>query len=400
MKQRILHYLDEFAKGKVNDLSTEIANELNLTKVQLIEKSKTVQSAILHHYSQFSISAIDAFFQKVIRSFTREAGLLGNFRLEVENDLVLRDVIEELMDELGEKTEQTKWVVDFSRDKLLEGENWNIRAALHEFTREIFKEEFQAIEDKLMKPEGEDNPYRHTMNLLYDLTSGFEKIMKEKAKGALVLLGQHGITADDFNYKDQGTVIKYFQEFAENRYFSSEGKRMQSAISDSKSWPGKKSRNYAKLVDLAERELLPILHDMVQYDNAHRTEYLTAKQILKNFYAFGLISHITQKLSAYKRENNIMLLSDAPKFLNGVINESDTPFIYEKVGSYFRNYLIDEFQDTSGFQWKNFQPLLKDALDQNQGSVIVGDVKQSIYRWRGGDQELLQEDVTRVMGKR
>ncbi|NJN42716.1 MAG: UvrD-helicase domain-containing protein, partial [Flammeovirgaceae bacterium] len=104
MKQRILYYLNEFALGKVNDLSSEIQDELGLTREQLVEKSKSAQSAILHHYSQFSISTIDAFFQRVIRSFTREAGLLGNFRLEVENDIVLRDVIEELMDELGEKT--------------------------------------------------------------------------------------------------------------------------------------------------------------------------------------------------------------------------------------------------------------------------------------------------------
>ncbi|NJN41486.1 MAG: UvrD-helicase domain-containing protein [Flammeovirgaceae bacterium] len=108
------------------------------------------------------------------------------------------------------------------------------------------------------------------------------------------------------------------------------------------------------MLELAENQLRPILLDMVKYDADHRVEYLTAKQILRNFYAFGLITDITQKLNAYKRENNVMLLSDAPKFLNGVINESDTPFIYEKVGSYFRNYLIDEFQDTSGFQWKIF----------------------------------------------
>lgn len=94
-----------------------------------------------------------------------------------------------------------------------------------------------------------------------------------------------------------------------------------------------------------------------------------------------------------------MLLADAPKFLNGVINNSDTPFIYEKVGSYFKHYLIDEFQDTSGFQWKNFFPLLKDAIDQNQSSMVVGDVKQSIYRWRGGDQQLLQDQVQLAMGK-
>jgi superfamily I DNA/RNA helicase len=111
-----------------------------------------------------------------------------------------------------------------------------------------------------------------------------------------------------------------------------------------------------------------------------------------------LIKDIARKLKEYKEENNIMLLADAPKFLHGLIQESDTPFIYEKVGSFYRNYLIDEFQDTSGFQWRNFLPLLTNSLDQGYSSLVVGDVKQAIYRWRGGDLKLLQERVERDIG--
>lgn len=398
MKERILYYLNDFANGKTNNLSQEIANELGFSADELQQRSKGVLRVILHQYSLFAISTIDAFFQKVIRSFTREAGLLGNFRLEVENELVLKEVVDELMDELGQNKQLTEWVVEFSRDRLLEGENWNIVAALNGFAREIFNEEFQAIEDHLEKPSGDANPYKETMNTLRKEMAVFEEFMKGKGKEALSIIEKNGITVDDFNYKDQGTAFKYFFEFSRGKHFQG-GARIESALITGKNWPAKKSRNYQALVELADNQLIPILKEMVEYDVTNGPKYNSAYQVLKNFYAFGLIADITRKMKVYKQENNLMLLSDAPKFLNGVINDSDTPFIYEKVGTYFRNYLIDEFQDTSGFQWKNFQPLLKDALDQFQASMVVGDVKQSIYRWRGGDQQLLQTHVSNAMGE-
>lgn len=398
MKERILHYLNDFANGLENNLAAELEEELGFSPEELRTRSKAVQSAILHQYSQFAISTIDAFFQKVIRSFTREAGLLGNFRLEVENELVLREVVDELMDELGTNKQLTDWVVEFSRDRLLEGENWNIVAALNGFAREIFSEEFQAIEDKLEKPSGDEHPYKETMNALRKEMIVFENFMKEKGKEAIAIIEKNGITVDDFNYKDQGTAFKYFFEFSRGKHFQG-GARIEAALITGKNWPAKKSRNYQALIELADNQLIPILKEMVAYDIKNGPKYNSVAQVLKNFYAFGLIADITRKLKVYKQENNLMLLADAPKFLNGVINDSDTPFIYEKVGSYFRNYLIDEFQDTSGFQWKNFLPLLKDALDQNQSSMVVGDVKQSIYRWRGGDQQLLQVQVPLAMGE-
>ncbi|HEY5826330.1 MAG TPA: UvrD-helicase domain-containing protein [Cyclobacteriaceae bacterium] len=399
MKERILLYLDQFARGEKNNLSEEVKLELGITDAQLKEKSSDVLSSLLHHYSQFSISTIDSFFQRVIRSFTREAGLLGNFRLEVDNDLVMDEVIGELMDELGPGNKQlTDWVIQFSRDRLTEGENWNITYALKSFSQEIFKEQFKEVEEQILKPDENGQVFQNILNTLSKEVGVFENFMKGHAQRALDSLSRNGLSAEDFNYKDQGTAFKYFQEFARGKYFSADGSRIQSAALSSLDWPAKKGFNYQKLKDLAERELIAILKEMIDYDAKYYERYKSAIEVLKNFYAFGLISDITRKLKAYKQENNLMLLSDAPQFLNGIINNSDTPFIYEKVGSFFKNYLIDEFQDTSSFQWQNFLPLLKEAGDQGQKSLIVGDVKQSIYRWRGGDLSLLQTDVAAKFG--
>jgi ATP-dependent helicase/nuclease subunit A len=222
--------------------------------------------------------------------------------------------------------------------------------------------------------------------------------MRPLGQKAMKILDQHGITMDDFNYKDQGTAYKYFHQFSNGVHTSSKGARIQGAMVSSSDWPNKKGRNFQALKQLAETQLMPLLNEMVAYDKKNYIGILTANCILENYYAFGLITDVTRKLREYKDENNLMLLSDASQFLNGIINDSDTPFIYEKVGSYFQNYLIDEFQDTSGFQWKNFIPLLKEAGDQGNTNLIVGDVKQSIYRWRGGDLELLQSEITKEFG--
>ncbi len=398
MKERIIQYLDAFAHNRRIDLEEEIKKELNLDATQLQEKSKEVLSWILHHYSQFAISTIDAFFQKVIRSFTREAGLLGNFRLEVDNEYVLDEVIADLMDELGHNDQLTQWMIEFSRDRLSEGENWNVVYALKSFSQEIFKEQFKQIEEEILATDRSAEDNRKVLNTLQGSVTTFMNYMKVRGQQALDILKQNGITLNDFNFKDQGTAYKYFLMFSSSNY-QDIGARIEAAGAGSSSWPSKATPNRQRLIALADQQLIPILRDMVQYNKENYSTYKSAQEVLKNYYAFGLITDITRKLKTYREENNVMLLSDASKFLNRVINDSDTPFIYEKVGSWFRNYLIDEFQDTSGFQWKNFLPLLKESADQNNANMIVGDVKQSIYRWRGGDLELLQRDAEVAFGE-
>lgn len=399
MKGRILEYLDDFANGRPNNLSAEIKTELQIDDATLQSKSKEVLAVILHRYSQFSISTIDAFFQRVIRSFTREAGLMGNFRLEVDTDLVLDEVIAALFDELGpERKDLTDWVVQFSREKLLEGDNWNVEYSLKQFAREIFKEQFKTVEDWILNSENiiEDN--RRMRDFLQAEVATYKNYMKGKAIEALRILEANNIKVSDFAYGDAGTIYAWFRDLSLGKSRSRDTTRIQQSVLGPGDW-FKKGIYRDKYLGVAERQVMPIVRDMVAYDDESSIISRTAEQVLKNFYAFGLITDIVRKLRDYREENNLLILADASKFLNGVINNSDTPFVYEKVGSYYRNYLIDEFQDTSLFQWKNFTPLLHEAGDQGYFSLIVGDVKQSIYRWRSGDLEILQKHVVTEFGE-
>jgi ATP-dependent exoDNAse (exonuclease V) beta subunit len=399
MKDRILAYLDDFAKGKPNELSEELKSELGLDDATFRERSTETQNAILHKYSQFSISTIDAFFQKVIRAFTRESGLVGDYRLEVEKDAVLQEVVDNLIDELGNNRELTEWVVEFARVNLENERAWDVRYSLIEFSKEIFSEDFKNIEKEVTNATGQKDFFRNLLKVLKEKKYSFINAVKNKAGEAMEIIHHHGLCRSDFKWG--GGMYTYFDKLSRLTKlsdFKEKGSRPQKDYQDSIHWPAKATGKVALIRDLAERKLIPVLNDILKYHDRQFKISRSAEVVLENFYAFGLIADISRKLKEYKDENNMMLLDDAPKFLNSVMGDTDTPFIYEKVGSFYRNYLIDEFQDTSGLQWKNFLPLVTNSISQGYPNLVVGDVKQAIYRWRGGDLNLLQQEVITQIG--
>jgi ATP-dependent helicase/nuclease subunit A len=395
MKDRILQYLIHFSSEKVNELASELMTELNLDKRTFVDRSKETLTLLLHNYSRFSVSTIDAFFQRVIRSFTRESGLMGNFRLEIEHDLVLEEVISNLLDDLGQDQDLTRWMLDFSRENLREGSNWNITYALIAFAKEILKEDFKLIEPEILKraSHGQGKAIHQSL-----LTSKQKFIQEMKAWGqqALDILEKHGVSVEHFANKNSGTAYTFFYNYSVGEFYGP-GSRILAANADAMNWV-KKGDFSNPLLPLAKGVLGDLLRKMLEYYEREKKRFITIDKVLGQFYQYALVSDIVEKLSTYKTENNIMLLADASQFLNGIINNSDTPFIYEKAGSFYNHFLIDEFQDTSTLQWNNFKPLLFDSLDQNQMNMVVGDVKQSIYRWRGSDSSLLQQKVTEQVG--
>lgn len=402
MKDRILAYLNEFSQGKQNDLSAELQAELRLDPQTFQNYAEEVRAQVLHNYSQFSISTIDAFFQRVIRSFTREAGLAGDYRLEVENEPIMEEVIDNLIDELGSNPLLTEWVVKFANQELENERAWDVRTSLLEFSKQIFRDEFKDIEGEISKTTAEPEFFKKLLKELQANQQIFINSIRKIAKEAMDLIHQHQLDADDFSYKSTGVygqLNKFIQIESVKSFGQIKGERLQTYYQDNKNWPHKDSPRRAVISKLAQDHLIPLLNEILELGEKNYATALSAEVVLSNFYSFGLITDISRKLKEYKDENSLMLLADAPHFLKGVIRDSDTPFIYEKVGSFYRHFLIDEFQDTSRMQWENFQPLLINALDQNDSSLIVGDVKQAIYRWRGGDLSLLQAEVQKKIGE-
>ena len=402
MKDRILAYLNDFATGKVNELTQELKDSLHLDDNTFQQYAQEAQAAILHKYDQFSISTIDAFFQKVIRSFTREAGLVGDYRLEVEQDAVLEEVIDNLMDELGTNKELTNWVVEFAKENLENERAWDVRTSLIEFASEIFREEFKDIEEHVINATSERKYFHDLRRDLLEQRNFFLQTGERLAKEALDIMAAEGWTYSHFKFGSGSGLQKFYESYAFEKSIKEDkkpGKRILNDFMDARNWPGKDASDPRRMIEIARTRLIPINQKLNELYTNHYEKSLSAEVVLQNLYVFGLVADISRKLKEYKDENNLMLLADAPKFLNGVIQDSDTPFIYEKVGSFYRNYLIDEFQDTSSMQWKNFLPLLVNSLDQGYTSLVVGDVKQAIYRWRGGDLKLLQQEIEKSIGE-
>ncbi|HQQ98642.1 MAG TPA: UvrD-helicase domain-containing protein, partial [Cyclobacteriaceae bacterium] len=401
MKDRILDYLDDFTGESLDPLAAELQSELHLDVPTFQQHCAELRAEILHNYDQFAVSTIDAFFQKVIRSFTREAGLMGDYRLEIDRDAVMEEVIDNLIDELGSNKELTRWIVRFANENLENDKTWDFRKSLLAFSNEIFREEFRIIEDDIRKQSDDPKFFADVQQELIKIVRTFQSRVAEPANVILQTIRDRGWHDADLkwngvglfknlnNYSAKGKIQK--MDFPEGRF--------RSEFVNGRDWPKGTGLRYNEIKTEAEKSLAPAVVSIVNLFDKEYATALSAELILDNLYVFGLVSDLSRKLQEYKLDNNLMLLADAPAFLNGIIQDSDTPFIYEKIGSFYRNYLIDEFQDTSGLQWKNFLPLLVNGLDQMYPSLIVGDVKQSIYRWRSGDLTLLQEQVEGQIGK-
>ncbi|MBS1558653.1 MAG: UvrD-helicase domain-containing protein [Bacteroidetes bacterium] len=401
MKNRILHYLQAFVSGKENELATELQQELNLDTATFLERAREVQQSILHGYHHFSISTIDAFFQRVIRSFTREAGILGDYRLEVEHKDVMETVIANLIAELGRQEQLTDWVLEFALQNLENDKSWDMRQSLLSFSEQIFNEAFKAIEEEVRETTSSHFFFKETHQRLQSEKFQFIHYCQSRAQHLLAQFKLAGLTVEDFKYKSQGSVFSFVKKISELNSasgFKEIPKRIGNELLSIENWFDKKHPQYGVLTQRADNWVHPF-NEIITFREKNLKKALTAEVLLKEFYAFGLLTDVLRKLNEYKLENNVMVLADAAHFLNKIIDNSDTPFVYEKTGSFYRNYLIDEFQDTSGLQWKNFKPLMSNSLDSGYPCLIVGDVKQAIYRWRGGDQDLLQHRAMSELGQ-
>lgn len=401
MKDRILSYLKKFAKGESDSLAEELKRELSISDGEFKQKSATVLSCILHNYNEFSICTIDAFFQRVIRSFTKELGIGGGYKLELDQDIVLEKVVDGVVAEVGTNTSLTKWVIDFAKENLHKDKAWDVRQTLRAFAQEILREDFRLIEDQVENLIKEPTYFKHIQQALKSNQESFLEEIKNRADKALGIIESRGWQASDFKYS--GGVYNLLTKIAnatEPRHLDNEilGKRARNEFMEAKNWADKKSGHAFDIERIAESTLIPLLKEIIEIRDSGYSAALSYELLLSQFYSFGLIADLARKLREFKSEGNVLLLSDASRLLHAIIADSDTPFIYEKMGTYYDYFLIDEFQDTSSLQWQNLKPLLQESLDNGKSGIVVGDVKQSIYRWRGGDLTLLNEKVEQDLG--
>ncbi|MBP5455626.1 MAG: UvrD-helicase domain-containing protein [Paludibacteraceae bacterium] len=415
MKSRILSELYGIANGLqdsdsyLHSIQKELSQgEKKWSYDEIRRKAKAALVSILHNYSRFRIETIDSFFQSILKNLAKELGLGAYMNIELDSNAPLKEAVNELFDKVKEDPDLMQWISDYIHDKIEGNASWKVSDELMNFGKNIFREEFKKMEHEidietresgsinLLKEKGALDKYQK------DLKKKRDEILKtliQKAQRFRDLSNKHNLSTEDFSYKDKG-VVSFFNKIIDSKIFPEEmGKRSSECLENAEKWVAKSHPRYAEIIDLAERELIPILEETEKYREEHLSDFNSINLIIKDINKLGLLHDLATIISKNNSKNNQFMLADTPSLLNEMIGENDAPFIYEKVGAYINHIMIDEFQDTSLTQWKNFKPLLEEGLSQNALSLIVGDPKQAIYRWRNSDWRTISnidKEITNV----
>ena len=398
MKHRIVEQLYKLSVGQGKGFSEITLSHFKGDQERAKGKASVLLRKILHEYSWFSIETIDTFFQRVIRAFTRELGIPGNYSVEIDTQPVLQYAVDQLLDTLGDSKDLLSWLQQFSEHKMDEGKSWDIHSDLLELGNEIFKEEFAAGSSALHNALADREKLMGYRDKLYGIKTNFENRCRDYGKKGLESISEAGLSEGDFYKKSTGPA-KLFEKLEQAEVKNSKGELISRSsltvklLEDSANWPSSDTKQKDEVTELAANTLLPLLAEIADFVENNSRTYFTAEVIRKNLYAVGILVDLEEKIRQYRLEKNAFILSDAPRLLDRIINNNDTPFIYEKMGNRYGHFLIDEFQDTSRMQWGNFKPLISNSISQAKDCLIVGDVKQSIYRWRNGDWNILASDI-------
>ena len=409
MKERILSVLQGLAVGSTTPSIQQYRQQLLAQNPQwdahsMQEKAHRIYRRILHDYSHFSVSTIDGFSQKVIRSFTYELNLDSGYAIEMNTNKVKRDLTIMLNQLLDEKPELLDWIIAYAEQKIAKNENWNYRHQLMSLAGLIFSENFQEFDSYIISSDS---------NRIFNLLN---TEIAEKTKGFLDAL-QEAIEA----YKSQYRALNIDQDEMKGKSRNKVVSTGKMEVNVHKLPIGEiQSKVFDKFNELIDNEepyidsnkevrydliqgLKPAL-DHIKILEGHFASYIAYQSVQGNLYFLRLLKEMSELLSQWRKENGAQLISDAQILLNrlGLDEQNDPTFIWEKIGNRYNYFLFDEFQDTSRVQWKNYSPLLLNALANATGKLsehlVVGDVKQSIYRWRNGDWRILLHQIEQQVG--
>lgn len=404
MKQRILEELHKLSQpGVKSDYLERIMELTGKDEMQVRQQAKEILVSILHDYTSFRVSTIDKFFQLVMRSFARELGKMATYNVELDQYSVLARAVDKMFAQLDDPKNRKllEWLIDYSLEAVDKGSSWNVKGEILNLGSQIFSEEFKLAKEECSR-NFEDisiDEVAGMKNALKAQVEGFEKDLASLAREGIKCLADAGMDPSGFKGGSRSPFF-YFGKVVPQK-----GKTdvvvpsaTFMALHDdiSKWYTGKKCPADIEAVYPALNGVVGKIVSL--FENGYRG-YATAMVLLSNVNVLGILNDIYVKVMEYCRENNIILLSESTELLGKIIDGSDTPFVYEKIGAKLENYMLDEFQDTSSLQWRNFLPLLTNSQSEGHRNLIVGDVKQSIYRWRGSDWNILKDEIYDVFGE-
>ncbi|UTW65689.1 UvrD-helicase domain-containing protein [bacterium SCSIO 12643] len=394
MTDRILETLEEMGgvsqqvQKRTLDLMQILIRELDVSEEVLKKRARNTLKKIVHNYSDFSVGTIDSFVHKIIRSFAQEMGLNQQFDVELNTDSVLHRAVDMMLERVGIDKVLTTFIEQYANQKFEKGSSWKIDEDLFGFSKQLLNthEWYYLNQAKEIDLE----TYLERYNELKKSVHIYEQYLRKRAKEA-VGIALNNIEKNKYAYA--GQFVGFFQKILQKDYGPSVGKNMQTLLDnpDKKWYATKASVDEQGIIEERKGDLIRLYLEIEAYRSENESEYELNKLLHSNLYQVALLAEIDKEVQKIKQENDLVLISDFTELVGQVTRTEPVPFIYEKLGEKYAHFLFDEFQDTSLMQWHNMLPLVENSLSQGGTSLVVGDAKQSIYRWRGGVVEQFTE---------
>lgn len=381
MKKRIVEKLDELSNPtlygqKSEQFAQELSEELSIPSAEIHTRSKKLLTGILHRYEEFYVMTIDKFNLRLIRSFSLDLDLPNDFEIILNEDKTIEQVVDNLIGELGKNKALTTLIFKYAKSMLDEDKKWDFRKNLIDFAKMLKQEKNFGIVEQLQQTSFTLKHYEELRKELKQLNDGFIEKCKEF------------ITHFDPDTIDPKTIFNgntTLNQYRKIKNYSSLKVELFTPIFIENCTNGKfEGKNFPE--GLIERSL--------KLDNEHSKVLETFEiysSFLKNYFNMALLKYISEALVELRLDERLIRISEFNKMISELVAQDDAPFIYERLGTKFRHFMLDEFQDTSRLQWLNMIPLIHESLGNNNQNLIVGDPKQSIYRFKNGVAEQFVE---------
>ncbi len=392
MKSRILSQLYGISHSLPESrsyLEKVLAADPTLTEMRVVEHAGLALHNLLHNYHYFRVETIDSFFQSVLRNLARELDLTPNLRVGLNDRQMEEQAVDEMIDGLMRGDAVRNHIMNYVADNIDEDKGWNVIGQIKQFGTNIFMDVYR---------DGRDVFVQKMQGNFFELFTKEMKRLRSNAVATLrrdyddfeAILNKHHIKSSDLLYGTSG-VYGFFCKLKNFDFKKKDvGTRVQQCQQTSSAWVKANQSNSADIETVAVNELMPLLDKTLKDLDKCWSDYHSAKVVLKHINKLRLLGNIEDKVRELNSLHERFQLSDTQHVLSMLMDDRDSPFIFEKIGGRLDHVMIDEFQDTGTKQWRNFKVLLSDCMSRaTSQNLIVGDVKQSIYRWRSGDWKIL-----------
>ena len=391
MKARILSQLygiateDKDSEGYLNEIRKATGKPVD----EIRATAKKALHNLIHDYSRFRIETIDSFFQSVMRNLARELELNANLEIELNNVNVLSDAVDAMIEKLNRESPVLIWLLEYIEERIADDKRWNVANEIKKFGLNVFDEGYIEKGGRLRKKLADPSFVPRYRKEVKEMQTEAEEQMKGFSEHFIEVLDLNGLQPTDLKNGSRG-IASYFNKLKNGKYGDEvRNATVEKCLAGADNWTTKTSKSKQLIMELAESQLMPLLEEAECLRPVNNMVVNSCRLSLRHLNNLRLLTHIDEEVLEQNRMHNRFLLADTNALLHRLIHEGDASFIYEKIGTSIDVVMIDEFQDTSRMQWENFHLLLEESMAQKEGSLIVGDIKQSIYRWRNGDWKIL-----------